>query len=65
MTERATKVWQAFCGELTQQPTEDMKEALATALRECSYRLCTDWAEMQHPYVVLEDIADEIDGPFD
>lgn len=27
------KMWEAFCGELTQEPTDDMKEALATALR--------------------------------
>lgn len=64
MTERALEVWKAFCGELTQKPTDDMREALATAIRECSYRLCTDWtrAEMQHPSAVLEDIADELDG---
>lgn len=31
--ERAQKMWEAFCGELTQEPTDDMKEALATALR--------------------------------
>ena len=24
----------AFCGELTQEPTDDMREALATTLRE-------------------------------
>jgi hypothetical protein len=33
MTYRAEQVWEAFCGELTQQPTDDMREALATAVR--------------------------------
>jgi hypothetical protein len=34
MTEQAQKIWEAFCGELIQEPTDDMKEALSTALRE-------------------------------
>ena len=34
MTERAQKIWQAFVNELTQEPTDDMKEALATAIRQ-------------------------------
>jgi hypothetical protein len=29
---RASVVWEAFCGELTQEPTDDMREALATAI---------------------------------
>ena len=33
MTEQAQKIWEAFCGELIQEPTDDMKEALATAIR--------------------------------
>lgn len=33
MTEKAQKIWDAFCGELTQEPTDDMREALATAIR--------------------------------
>ena len=32
MTERAQKIWEVFCGELTQEPTDDMREALATVL---------------------------------
>ena len=32
--ERAQKIWEAFCGELTQPATDDMKEALATAIKE-------------------------------
>ena len=33
MKQRAQQIWKAFCGELTQEPTDDMKEALATVLR--------------------------------
>lgn len=39
MNEKAHKIWLAFCGELTQEPTDDMKEALATAIRELSNEL--------------------------
>lgn len=34
--------------------------AIANAIYECAERLCTDWAELQHPAVVLREIADEI-----
>ena len=36
MNELAEQIWKAFCGELTQPPTDDMKEALATAFRKYS-----------------------------
>jgi hypothetical protein len=62
MTKRAQKVWEAFCGELTQEPTEDMRQALATAIRVVAERLYTDWGELQHPSTVLEEIADEVDA---
>lgn len=34
MTQQAQKIWQAFCGELIESPTDDMREALVTAIRE-------------------------------
>ena len=37
-TEKARDIWEAFCEELTQPPTDDMREALATSLRVAS-----DW----------------------
>ena len=61
MTTRAQTSWKAFCGELTQEPTDDMREALATAVNEAADRLCTDWAELQHPADVLREIADELE----
>lgn len=39
MTEKAQKIWRAFVNELTQEPTDDMREALATAIREVSNEL--------------------------
>lgn len=61
MIERAEQIWKAFCGELTQEPTDDMRKALATAVNEVADRLCTDWAELQHPVEVIREIADELD----
>jgi hypothetical protein len=61
MTERAEEIWNIFCGELTRDGTEDMRQALATAIRTCAERLYTDLGELQYPSLVLEDIADEID----
>jgi len=63
-TYRATKIWEAFKGELIDnglKDSEDVKQALSTAIREVADRLCTDWAELQHPYDVLNEIADELD----
>ena len=37
MTENARQIWKAFCGELTQEPTDDMREALATVLRQVAH----------------------------
>ena len=39
MTDRAQQIWKVFCNELTQKPTDDMREALATAIREVANEL--------------------------
>jgi hypothetical protein len=62
MTIRAEQVWKAFMGELIVEPTEDMKQALSYSIRIVADRLCTDWGELQHPYDVLNEIADELDA---
>jgi hypothetical protein len=62
MTIRAEEIWNSFCGELTQDGTEDMRQALATAIRVIAERLYTDLGELQHPSTVLEEIADEVDA---
>lgn len=68
MTERAQKIWKAFCGELTQEPTDDMREALATSIREVAnefqyYQCCEN--EGVEDMVVdardLYDLADELE----
>ena len=47
--ERAQKIWEAFCGELIQEPTDDMKEALATAIKELVSQLQYDNCDWQAP----------------
>jgi hypothetical protein len=61
-TYRAEQVWEAFKGELIGEPTEDMKQALATSIRVIAERMYTDLGEIQHPSTVLEEIADEVDA---
>jgi hypothetical protein len=61
-TYRAEEIWKAFKGELIVEPTEDMRQALATSIRVVAERLYTDLGELQHPSAVLEEIADEVDA---
>ena len=49
MTERAQKIWETFCGELIQEPTDDMKEALATAIKELASQLQYNNSDWQAP----------------
>jgi hypothetical protein len=62
MTNTAYQIWETFKGELIGEPTDDMKEALATAIRVIAERLYTDLGEIQHPSSALEEIADEVDA---
>ena len=62
MTYRSEQIWEAFKCELTSPPTDDMREALATAIRIVADRLCTDLPELGDPSVVIEEIADELDA---
>ncbi len=59
---RAEQVWEAFKGELIVEPTEDMKQALATAIRVVADRLCTDVGEIECPIEVVRQIADELEA---
>lgn len=68
MTEKAQKIWDAFCGELAQEPTDDMQEALATAIREVSnelqyYQCCEEEGvvDMVVDARDLYDLADELE----
>ena len=60
-TIRAHKIWQAFKDELTSPPTDDMREALVTAIRIVADRLCTDVGEIECPVEVVMQIADELE----
>ena len=67
--EVAQKIWEAFCGELIQEPTDDMKEALATALREVVnqlqyYQCCRDQdiEDMVVDARAILDVADELEA---
>jgi hypothetical protein len=62
MTIRAEQIVNATL-ELTLRPqSEDRKKVVACVIREVADRLCTDLAELQHPYNVLMEIADEVDA---
>ena len=66
MTERAQKVWKAFCGELIEQPTEDQAQALATAIREIvneyQYHHFGEGEDMVVDARVLYKLADELEN---
>ncbi len=42
MTDTAYQIWETFKAELTQPATDDMKEALASAIREVADQLYFD-----------------------
>ena len=64
MTERAQKIWEAFCGELIDngvKDSEDVRQALATAINEVAERLYTDVGELQHPADVIRNLSNELE----
>ena len=50
MTDSAYKVWEAFKAELTQPATDDMKEALASSIREISSIIHRDGVLENEPW---------------
>jgi hypothetical protein len=69
-TDKAQQIWKVFCNELTQKPTDDMREALSTSLREV-INLSNEWVEIggdswdARNVVFVDDmidIADEIEA---
>jgi hypothetical protein len=60
--ERAQQIVDATM-ELTLRPQQDdRKKVVACVIREIADRLCTDCGELQHPYDVLNQIADEVEA---
>ena len=65
MTDTAQKIWEVFCGELTQEPTDDMREALATAIREIANELqyynTSEGVDMILDAYKLYELSDELE----
>jgi hypothetical protein len=51
MTNTAYQIWEAFKAELTQPATDDMKEALATAIRVISSLIHRDGVLANEPWL--------------
>jgi hypothetical protein len=63
MNQRAQKVWQTFCAELTYPSSEDQKEALATVLRTIVEQFqYYSYEGMVVSSQELIDLADELDN---
>lgn len=65
MNQKAQKIWNAFCGELIVEPTDDMREALATTIREiaCEYNYQNfgEGADLILDMNSLFELADELE----
>ena len=62
MTVRAQQIIDATM-KLTLRPKQgDRQKVVACVIREIADRLCTDLAELQNPYDVLMEIADEVEA---
>ena len=68
MTNAAYEVWEAFKAELSVEPTDDMREALATAVREIVnehqyYQCCKDEGveDMVVDARILYELAEELE----
>jgi hypothetical protein len=62
MTERAQKISDATLPYTLRPKSKDRQKVIACVIREVADRLCTDLAELQHPYDVLMEIADEVEA---
>ena len=62
MTTRAQELLESSM-ELTLRPQkDDRKKLIAFIINEAAARLCTDWAEGQHPVDVLYELANEVEA---
>ena len=67
MTNTAYQIWETFKAELTQPATDDMKEALATAIREISSIIHRDGVLEDEPWHLhiaqeLNEIAGDVEA---
>jgi hypothetical protein len=67
MTDSAYKVWEAFKAELIVEPTDDMKEALASSIRVISSIIHRDGVLENEPWLThiaqeLNEIAGDVEA---
>ena len=67
MTNTAYQIWETFKAELIVEPTEDMKEALASSIRVISSLIHRDGVLDQEPWHLhiadeLNEIADNVEA---
>lgn len=61
-SERAQKIVDASMVSSASPPPKRHRESIAAAIRAVADRFATDWGELQHPYDVLNEIADELEA---
>ncbi len=67
MTNTASQIWETFKAELIVEPTDDMKEALASSIRVISSLIHRDGVLANEPWHLhiadeLNEIADELEA---
>jgi len=62
MTVRAQQIVEATLPYTLRPKQGDRQKVVACVIREVADRLCTDLAELQNPYDVLMEIADEVEA---
>ena len=62
MTERAQQIVEATLPYTLRPKSKDRQKVVACVIREVADRLCTDLAELQNPYDVLMEIAEEVEA---
>ena len=67
MTNTAHQIWETFKAELIVEPTDDMKEALASSIRVISSLIHRDGVLANEPWLThtaqeLNEIADDVEA---
>ncbi len=67
MTNTAYQIWETFKAELIVEPTEDMKQALASSIRVISSLIHRDGVLANEPWLThtaqeLDEIADDVEA---
>jgi hypothetical protein len=67
MTNTAHQIWETFKSELIVEPTDDMKEALASSIRVISSLIHRDGVLANEPWLThtaqeLDEIADNVEA---